>query len=136
MLSHNGNTSPLWATMGTPVLKSLDRGSNIWKKATTLEIIHTIHNKRRGLLHKLIGVAVCPAPVSVGVVLGDVAKGERTGDVVEAQLEVRDVRGNRAIPGVQPLQVRVQVARRTAREGNVFPLDGLLRLDGHVLTKI
>lgn len=53
-----------------------------------------------------------------------------------AEVEAGHVGSNRLIEGIQPLQVRVEVASCPARQVDVVPLDGFPRLNGNFLRVI
>ena len=85
----------------------------------------------RGLVFEVVeGAAAVRRRAAVP---GHVAQGERQGDGVRVQPERGHVRGDGAVLGVEPLQLRVEVARGPAGQRDVLSLDGCLGLDVHVV---
>lgn len=76
---------------------------------------------------------VCLALVTRGAALGHIMQSERKRNGMAAEVETGHVGSDRLIEGIQPLQVRVEVARRPAGQVDVVPLDGFPRLNGNFL---
>lgn len=64
-----------------------------------------------------------------GVGFCNVVQLQGQGDGVAAELELGHVGGDRLVEGVQPLQVRVEIAGGPASQSDIVTLHGLLGLD-------
>ena len=101
-------------------------------------LLLTVHVEHEGLVCGLV-VEVVVGAAAVrrrAAVPGHVAQRECQGDGVPVQPSRGHVHGDSAVLGVEPLQLRVQVARGPAGQRDVLALDGGLGLDEHVVGAI
>lgn len=96
----------------------------------------TFDDERRTLERRPPVELVWLALVARGAVFGHVVQLQGQGDGVVAELESGHAGGDRLIEGVQPLQVRVEVAGGPTSQSDVVALHGRAGMDGDFLRLI